>query len=142
MLGACTGKLHPVPQYWQRVNASSSLYTRGEKAKDLLRKDLHMCESELEELERLKEVKDPIKYAYNDRILPTPALDLKGKNTSGETKALISGANTYTDFDGCMYTKGWERTARLPYSRQSTGNLVPRRNLDTNNLKTLPPQRW
>lgn len=108
--GCASKQPFPDKQYWQRSNTSQSVMMRGEKAQQLLHKDMAECATELRELERLHEVEDAVPIMPNGRLEQQDPLALEGSGA-----ALIGNNQDYNNFDGCMYAKGWERTLYLPF---------------------------
>ena len=130
---------YPAQQYWQRSNTSQSIYMHGPKAQQILHRDIQNCVFELKELERLHELKDPIPTTFDGYLKeadPETLYRIQGREGG---VALLSGSNDYSNFDGCMYAKGWERIKNLPYSVTDTLNIRPRRERpDTNGLLSEP----
>lgn len=125
LLTACS---HPAgTQYWQRSNPSQAVYMHGAKAQQMLHRDIQNCVSELNELERLHQLEDPIPTTWDGYIKEADPSTLYSINAQGGDAALFSGANDYTNFDGCMYAKGWERIKHLPYSVTDILNKRPKR---------------
>lgn len=124
LVTACS---HPGTQYWQRSNTSESVYMQGPKAQQMLHRDIQNCVSELKELERLYQLEDPIPTTWNGYIKEADPSTLYSIKSQGGDAALFSGANDYTNFDGCMYAKGWERIQNLPYSITDILNKKPKR---------------
>lgn len=102
-------------QYWQRVHASSALYTQGPKAQQLLNRDLARCVVELRELERLGAVKDAIPEYAEGVVLTEAEANLAGWDTPERDDELYAEHSDYTDFEGCMIEKGWERVKYVPF---------------------------
>lgn len=78
---------------------------RGPKARQMLQRDIKACITELKELERLRAVDDPIPTLLYGRLRPTDHLNIEQRSSV----PLPSHHEDYVNFDGCMYTKGWER---------------------------------
>lgn len=104
-------------QYWQRVNASSAVYTRGPKAQQMLNQDIAACVVEMRELQRLGAIREPLKtdirgtvVVPNDYGQSRPNPDVPDRNGH-----LYKELAPYADFDSCMQYKGWERVAWVPY---------------------------
>lgn len=124
-LSSCSS--HPDKQFWQRSNPSQSVYMRGAKAQQLLQRDIQNCVNELHELERLNQLDDPIPTSFDGYIKEADPATLYNIRVQGGDTALFSGATDYSNFDGCMYAKGWERIQNLPYSVTDRLNMNPRR---------------
>ncbi len=102
-------------QYWQRVNASSSLYLRGPKAQQLLNRNIARCVVELKELERLGAVKNAIPEYAEGVVLNSDEAKLAGVDFPERDKDLFAEHSDYIDFEGCMLANGWERIKYVPY---------------------------
>jgi hypothetical protein len=126
-LSACGGhgvfKNHNMEkaEYWQRQNASSAIYMQGPKAQQLLHKNIANCTVEIRELKNLGEIRRAMPANYNsgnslngNRAAPQRTLD--GWDTPQRDGYLHSEHLDYTDFESCMYAKGWERAEYLPYT--------------------------
>lgn len=107
-------------QYWQRKNATSALYLRGPKAQQTLHKDIATCVTEINELERLAPLKENIPANTQNGQVPDPNSARGRMNKWDSPKrdgALYAEHFNYTDFEGCMDYKGWERVENLPYDQ-------------------------
>jgi len=109
-------------QYWQRKSATSALYLRGPKAQQTLHKDLATCVTEINELERLGPLREALPADTKSGTVPDP------KSPEGRMQKWDSPKRDgymyaehfdYTDFEGCMDSKGWERVEHLPYDQAS-----------------------
>ncbi len=122
-LAACTNhNTHPKfesADYWQRSNATSALYQQGPKAQQMLHKDIANCTNEIRELENLGAIRSVIPPNYNrgntmDRTASEQQLD---EWDSPERDGYLYAEHLdYSDFEGCMVNKGWERVEYLPYT--------------------------
>lgn len=107
-------------QYWQRKNATSALYLRGPKAQQTLHKDIADCVTEIDELERLGPLRENLPAdTKNGKIVDpnSPEGKLRKWDTPKRDGALYAEHFNYTDFEGCMDYKGWERVENLPYDQ-------------------------
>jgi hypothetical protein len=114
-------------QYWQRVSASSAIYTRGPKAQQMLNRDISRCVVELRELERLGEIRDAIpKYVDEGRILSEAEAKLNDIDSPERDEELFYEHSEYHDFEGCMLAKGWERIKYVPFdvAEQARENYI------------------
>ncbi len=102
-------------QYWQRIHTSSALYLRGPKAQQMLNRDIARCVVELRELERLGSVRDPIPEYAAGLILSEDEARIAGWDTPERDEQLFVEHAEYTDFEGCMLYRGWERIKYVPY---------------------------
>lgn len=121
MLAACQipARLEDA-QYWQRKNATSALYLRGPKAQQTLHEDIASCVAEISELERLAPVREAIPADTHNGKVPDPNTAdgrLKRWDSPKRDGYLYGEHSNYTDFEGCMDYKGWERVEALPYER-------------------------
>lgn len=107
IVSACHYKKSSPSYYWQRIDASSSLYLQGPKAQQMLHDNIATCTAEIKELERLGAIRKAIPGATS------------GKLDSWETPTrdgyLLNEHKDFHDFETCMTTKGWERAEYLPY---------------------------
>lgn len=107
-------------QYWQRKSATSALYLRGPKAQQTLHKDIADCTTEIDELARLGPLREAIPASpRNGQVADRSSA--QGKLNSWDSPkrdgALYAEHFDYTDFEGCMDSKGWERVENLPYEQ-------------------------
>lgn len=107
-------------KYWQRNSASSALYMQGPKAQQMLHKNIATCVNEINELEKLGEIRRAVPANYNSgneieqRTISQKELDQW--DTPQRDGFLYGEHLDYHDFETCMYAKGWERLEHLPYS--------------------------
>ncbi len=107
-------------QYWGRKNATSALYLRGPKAQQTLHQDIATCVNEISELERLAPVREAIPAdTDNGRVPDANSAEgrLKRWDTPKRDGYLYSEHSNYSDFEGCMDYKGWERVEALPHTQ-------------------------
>lgn len=127
------------PHYWQRISASDQAYIQGPKAQQML--DLHIarCVVELRELDRLGIVKNPIVIDSKGRVLSANEFDLSAYNTPQRNGELLNETLPYTDFEGCMYDKGWERINTVPYytAKRSNDNYLRTHGMLTEEKKEI-----
>lgn len=130
-------------QYWQRKSATSALYLRGPKAQQTLHKDIATCVTEIDELERLGPLREVLPADTKDGKVRDPNSP-EGKMAKWDTPKrdgyLYSEHFNYTDFEGCMDYKGWERVENLPYdlatkSRSEYMDTLYGYKYQTNNMK-------
>lgn len=110
-------------QYWQRKNASSALYLRGPKAQQTLHQDISTCVNEISELERMAPLREALPAdTQNGRVPEQNSADAKMRrwDTPKRDGHLYAEHFNYTDFEGCMDYKGWERVEALPYDQATT----------------------
>lgn len=107
-------------QYWQRKSATSALYLRGPKAQQTLHKDIATCVTEINELERLGPLREalPADTKSGKVVDPnSPEGRMRKWDSPKRDGHMYAEHFDYTDFEGCMDTKGWERVEHLPYER-------------------------
>ncbi|MFA5591808.1 MAG: hypothetical protein WC989_00650 [Micavibrio sp.] len=107
-------------QYWQRKNSTSALYLRGPKAQQTLHTDIASCVNEISELERMGAIRDAIPADTERGRVPDPnSADGKLRKWDSPKRDgfLYAEHFNYTDFEGCMDYKGWERIEALPYGQ-------------------------
>ncbi|MBL4804502.1 MAG: hypothetical protein JKY71_06515 [Alphaproteobacteria bacterium] len=122
--GACTpGKsVNDIGgQFWQRVSVSEAVYQQGPKAQQMLNRDISRCVVELRELERLGTLKDAIPTDLEGRTLDPDELALRDYDMPEREKHLFAEHSDYTDFEGCMYERGWERVEHAPFAVTRVG---------------------
>jgi hypothetical protein len=102
-------------QYWQRVSASEAVYQQGPKAQQMLDRDIGRCVVDLHELERLGNIKNAIPVDMKGRLLDPDEHKMAGIDSPEHEGSLLTEQTNYQDFDGCMLSKGWERTKSVPY---------------------------
>lgn len=110
-------------QYWQRKNATSALYLRGPKAQQTLHQDIATCVNEISELERMAPVREAIPAdTDNGRVPDRNSADGRMRKWDSPKRDgyLYAEHFNYTDFEGCMDYKGWERIEALPFDQAQT----------------------
>lgn len=125
-LGACSTS-EPAGQHWQRTSTSQAVYSEGPKADQVLKQDISRCVVELRELEDLGSVKDAVPTDRQGRVLNPDELEdhrraqrlkkeaLDEDDTEERKRALLAEHKGFTDFEGCMNSKGWTRVKHTPY---------------------------
>ena len=102
--------------YWQRAKTSSALYLQGPKAQQQLHIDIATCTNEINEVRRLEKVRSAIPADQ------AGAGTLQDWDTPQRDGYLYAEHHNYHDFETCMQTKGWQRTAYLPYTELDKAN--------------------
>ncbi|MFK7838794.1 MAG: hypothetical protein AB8B83_00550 [Bdellovibrionales bacterium] len=102
-------------QFWQRINASETVYINGPKAQQLLNRDISKCVTELRELERLGQIKNSIPMDVRGNVLPPDEKQLRQIDSPERDGYLFAEHKNYESFDGCMLYNGWERTQSVNY---------------------------
>lgn len=143
--GSIKDEIENSGQYWQRVHASSAIYLQGPKAQQILNRDIARCVTELRELERLGAVKDAIPEYAEGIVLSEAEAHLAGWDTPERDEDLYAEHNDYSDFEGCMLEKGWERIKYVPFevAEQSRHNYLSshsqyRKKYEEKNRPNLP----
>ncbi|MCB1652105.1 MAG: hypothetical protein KDI46_08640 [Alphaproteobacteria bacterium] len=108
-------------EFWQRTNASESIYLQGPKAQQILNRDISRCVVELRELERLGAVKNAIPTDLAGHVLREDQLEMADWDSPERDKQLFAEHSDYTDFESCMGEKGWERVEHVPYNISRKG---------------------
>lgn len=110
-------------QYWQRINASESVFLQGPKVQDMLNRDIARCVTEIRELERMGMVKDGIPAGKNGRVLDPDEKKLAGFDSKDRARYLLQEQTDYHDFETCMISKGWDRVKYVPYEVDERAKL-------------------
>jgi hypothetical protein len=106
-------------QYWQRSSVTSSLYLEGPKAQQTLHENITSCTNEINELQRLGEIRRAIPAETVNGQVPdpeTPQGRMAGWDSPERDGYLRAEHSDYHDFETCMTAKGWERVEYLPYA--------------------------
>lgn len=103
-------------QYWQRSSISDAAYQQGPKAQEMLNRDIANCVAALKEMERIGTIRDAIPADNMGRVLDRDEEQYMAYDTPDRFGGLNLEAEDYHDFEGCMITKGWERTMFVPYT--------------------------
>lgn len=116
--------------YWQRAETTSALYLTGPKAQYVLNGDIASCVAEVKELVRLGSIRD----AEPPRNIGMEPGLARGWTSPTRNGPLYTEYRDFSDFDGCMRSKGWERTnfvrpaqanaAASNYSQTILGNRI------------------
>ncbi len=109
-------------QYWQRSDATSSIYLQGPKAQQMLQRDISRCVTDVREMDRLGVMKGGVlpadRYASGEVVNPvSPEGAIELYQTPKRDRYMRSEYYDYEDFETCMLAKGWERTQYLPYDQ-------------------------
>lgn len=103
-------------QYWQKSSVADAAYQQGPKAQEMLNRDIAGCVASLKEMERLGMVRNTIPTDNMGRVLDRDEEQYMGFDTPDRFGGINLETADYHDFEGCMITKGWERTMFVPYS--------------------------
>lgn len=114
LTAACAAKPKKLPQdaaYWQRKEASSQIYLTGPKAQHTLNRDIANCTVEIRELQRLgslRQATPPNTRRPRSDGAPRGGY-VAGYDTPEYDKNVYAAYFEYSDFEGCMREKGWQR---------------------------------
>lgn len=111
-------------QYWQRSSIADAAYQQGPKAQEMLNRDIAHCVSTLKELERIGTIRNAIPADSMGRVLDRDEEQYMAFETPDRFGGLNLEAADYHDFEGCMLSKGWERTMFVPYTNASRSREV------------------
>ncbi len=103
-------------QYWQKSSISDAAYLQGPKVQEMLNRDIAHCVATLKELERIGVIRDAIPADNMGRVLDRDEEAYAAYDTPDSFGGLNLETGDYHDFEGCMLTKGWERTQFVPYT--------------------------
>lgn len=117
----------PVGQaYWQRVEESSALWMTGPKAQQELDQTIAGCVREVDELVELgalRETTPPDTHSEYHRALKASG-DLDYFDTPTRHGNHKVSHTDYSDFEGCMRSKGWERVNYVRYQTAQQSQKV------------------
>ena len=136
-LAGCTNQiskeLDENARYWQRKDTTDAIYQQGPKAQQMLFQDIANCTASVNELQRLGAIREAVPaetFDANDG--PVSPDSPEGRLAKWETPKRNGYMRTefydYTDFEGCMDFKGWERTK---YNNYKTVDRARETYLDT-----------
>ncbi len=102
-------------RYWQRKDTTDAIYQQGPKAQQMLFQDIANCTASINELQRLGAIREAVPaetFDSNGNVIdPNSA---KGRMAKWDSPSREGYMRTeyydFTDFEGCMDFKGWERT--------------------------------
>lgn len=117
-LSACgTGmerELEDNARYWQRKDTTDAIYQQGPKAQQMLFQDIANCTATIKELKQLNAIRNDIPEDTFDstgmRIKPDSHEGRMAKLDNPPRQGYMrTEYYDYSDFEGCMTYKGWER---------------------------------
>jgi hypothetical protein len=102
-------------RYWQRKDTTDAIYQQGPKAQQMLFQDIASCTAHINELQRLGAIREAVPPetfdSHGNPINPdSPEGRLGNWDTPKREGYMRTEYYDYTDFEGCMDNKGWERT--------------------------------
>lgn len=117
-LAACTDmnkELDENARYWQRRDTTDAIYQQGPKAQQMLFQDIAFCTASINEMQRMGAIREavpPETFDSNGSPLAPDSPDARLANwdTPKRNGYMRTEYYDYTDFEGCMDNKGWERT--------------------------------
>ena len=120
-LGACAPVGVTPDAYWQRIDAESALYLTGPKAQQQLEENIATCVREVDELIRLKALRETTPPDTHERYRDAlnKSGDLAGFETPEYHRNLKVDHSEYYDFESCMRAKGWERVKAVRYQHDA-----------------------
>jgi hypothetical protein len=117
-LSACaTGmnkELDENARYWQRRDTTDAIYQQGPKAQQMLFQDMAFCTATVNELQRMGAIREAVPAETFDQnanmITPdSPESRMANWDSPSRDGYMRTEYYDYTDFEGCMDNKGWER---------------------------------
>lgn len=117
-LSACTDmkkELDENARYWQRVDTTDAIYQQGPKAQQMLFQDIAFCTASINEMQRLGAIREAVPadtFDANGNVIKADSPDSRLANWDSPKRNgyMRTEYYDYTDFEGCMDNKGWERT--------------------------------
>lgn len=117
-LAACTDmnkELDENARYWQRKDTTDAIYQQGPKAQQMLFQDIANCTASINELQRLGAIREAVPTeTFDSSGNPINPDSPDGRLANWESPKRNGYMRTeyydFTDFEGCMDNKGWERT--------------------------------
>ncbi len=117
-LAACTDmkkELDENARYWQRRDTTDAIYQQGPKAQQMLFQDIAFCTASINELQRMGAIREavpPETFDSNGNPINPDSPDGRLANWDSPKREgyMRTEYYDYTDFEGCMDNKGWERT--------------------------------
>ncbi len=137
---ACSPTL-PDKHYWQRADTTSSIYTRGPKAQQMLHRDISRCVSEVRELERLGTIRFNIP-AESGAVRGDARDKLAEWETPERDGYLRNEHMPFHDFESCMAYRGWERLEHVPYDVAERSRQVYIETITGERYQTKTRQRY
>lgn len=120
-------------RYWQRKDTTDAIYQQGPKAQQMLFQDMARCTSDINELQRLGAIRNAVPAKTFDQNAGTitqgsPLSRMESWNSPDRDGYMRTEYYDYTDFEGCMDFKGWER---VKYNNYKTVDRARDTYLDT-----------
>ena len=102
-------------RYWARKDTTDAIYQQGPKAQQMLFQDIANCTSSINELQRLGAIREAVPAeTFDSNGNVTDPNSPKGRLAKWDSPSREGYMRTeyydYSDFEGCMDFKGWERT--------------------------------
>ncbi len=120
-------------RYWQRKDTTDAIYQQGPKAQQMLFQDMARCTSDINELQRLGAIRHAVPaetFDKNGNVIKqgSPESRMGKWDTPERDGYMRTEYYDYTDFEGCMDFKGWER---VKYNNYKTVDRARDTYLDT-----------
>lgn len=118
-LAGCTNQmskeLDENAHYWQRKDTTDAIYQQGPKAQQMLFQDIALCTATINEMQRLGAIREAVPRETFDSnanvITPdSPEARMAEWESPKRNGYMRTEYYDFTDFEGCMDNKGWERT--------------------------------
>jgi hypothetical protein len=133
-------------RYWQRKDTTDAIYQRGPKAQQMLFQDIASCTSAINELRTLGAIREAVPaetFDANGNVVEPNSP--KGRMGKWETPDRIGYMRTeyydFTDFEGCMDFKGWERVKYNNYKSVERARDTYMDTLGIEKYRTLAAER-
>lgn len=102
-------------RYWARKDTTDAIYQQGPKAQQMLFQDIANCTSSINELQRLGAIREAVPaetFDSNGNVIEpnSPKGRLAKWDSPSREGYMRTEYYDYSDFEGCMDFKGWERT--------------------------------
>jgi myosin-crossreactive antigen len=102
-------------RYWARKDTTDAIYQQGPKAQQMLFQDIANCTSSINELQRLGAIREAVPaetFDSNGNVIDpnSPKGRLAKWDSPKREGYMRTEYYDYSDFEGCMDFKGWERT--------------------------------
>lgn len=132
LAGCGTGMKQEIEEngrYWQRIDTTDAIYQQGPKAQQMLFQDIARCTSSINEMQRLGAIKNAVPAeTFNAAGEKVDYASAEGRLAKYDTPERDGYMRTeyydYTDFEGCMTYKGWERTKYVNYQTSTKSRDV------------------
>lgn len=133
-------------RYWQRVDTTDAIYQQGPKAQQMLFQDMANCTAVVDEMQRLGAIKDAVPAeTFDQNGMKIDPLTAEGRLARYETPERDGYMRTemydFTDFEGCMNHKGWERVKYVNYKTVDRSRKTYLENMGVEQYRTRIAER-